>query len=252
MDYINQYVKLDGIPLTRDRLRVAFARFGIDAQSVDFSDSRYSFEEPQWRITSLFELRQGLDIFGATQSCGPAGANCLGPNDVPPSRLEGRPTATVFRSTLYGEVRPAPKVTFALGLRGQYAWKPLLSFEEFSAGNYTVGRGYDPGFLLGDEGFGSQAEIRFGSRVPASATKPGVEGYGFWDHAGVRNRDRLVVTPGREHVDSVGGGLRVNFDRFALDAALAIPLTRAGLENRRPGPRFLISLTSRLWPWSYR
>jgi hemolysin activation/secretion protein len=200
----------------------------------------------------LLELRKGLDIFGASNFCGPTGANCLGPNDVPPSRLEGRPTATVFRYLASGEFRPVPKLTFALAARGQYAWKPLLSFEEFSAGNYTVGRGYDPGILLGDMGFGTQAEIRFGSRVPQSATKPGVEGYGFWDHALVRNRDRLTVTSGREHLDSVGGGARIAFDRFALDAALAIPLTRTGIDNRRPGPRVLISLTSRLWPWSYR
>jgi hemolysin activation/secretion protein len=252
MDYINQYVLLDGIPLTRDRLRVAFGRLGLDAQSSDYSDSRYSFEEPKWRVTTLLELRKGLDIFGASNFCGSAGVNCLGPNDVPPSRIEGRPTATVVRAQAYGEVRPAPKITFALGLRGQYAWKPLLSFEEFSVGNYTVGRGYDPGVLLGDRGFGSQAEIRFGSRIPASARKPGIEGYAFWDHAGVSNRDRLVVTPGREHLDSIGGGARINFSRFALDAALAIPLTHAGLDNRRPDPRVLISLTSRLWPWTYR
>ena len=252
MDYVNQYVKLDGIPLTRDRLRVAFARFGIDAISTDFSDPRYSVEEPRWHLTALFELRQGLDIFGATNACGPAGANCLGPNDVPPSRLEGRPTATVVRAVAYGEFRPIPKLTFALGARAQYAWKPLLSFEEFSAGNYTVGRGYDPGVLLGDEGIGTQAEIRFGSRIPQSASKPGIEGYAFWDHAGVRNHDRLTVTTGREHLDSIGGGARVSFDRFALDAALAFPLTHAGLDNRRPDPRLLVSLTTRLWPWSYR
>jgi hemolysin activation/secretion protein len=252
MDYVNQDVRLDGIPLTRDRLRVAFARFGIDAGSTDFSDPRYSLQAPRWHLSTLLELRKGLDIFGASNFCGPTGANCLGPNDVPPSRLEGRPTATVFRYLASGEFRPVPKLTFALAARGQYAWKPLLSFEEFSAGNYTVGRGYDPGILLGDMGFGTQAEIRFGSRVPQSATKPGVEGYGFWDHALVRNRDRLTVTSGREHLDSVGGGARIAFDRFALDAALAIPLTRTGIDNRRPGPRVLISLTSRLWPWSYR
>jgi hemolysin activation/secretion protein len=200
----------------------------------------------------LLELRKGLDILGATNSCGPAGANCLGPNDVPPSRIEGRPTATVFRYLAYGEFRPMSKVTLALGARAQYAWQPLLSFEEFSAGNYTVGRGYDPGVLLGDMGFGSQAEIRFGSRIPRSASKPGIEGYGFWDHALVRNRDRLSVTDGREHLDSVGGGARINFDRFALDAALAFPLSRAGLDNRRHDPRLLVSLTTRLWPWSYR
>jgi len=252
MDYINQYVKLDRIPLTRDRLRVAFARFGIDALSSDFSDPRYSLEEPRWHLTTSLELRQGLDIFGASNFCGPTGANCLGPGDVPPSRLNGRPTATVVRGLAYGEVRPIPRLTFALGVRAQYAWQPLLSFEQFSAGNYTVGRGYDPGVLLGDEGFGTQAEVRFGSRIPASATKPGIEGYAFWDHAAVHNRNELVVTPGRKRLDSVGGGARIAFNRFALDAALAIPLTRAGLENRRPDPRFLISLTTRLWPWSYR
>jgi hemolysin activation/secretion protein len=252
MDYVNQDVRLDGIPLTRDRLRVAFARFGIDALSDDFSDPRYSLEEPRWHVTTSLELRQGLDIFGASNFCGATGADCLGPNDVPPSRLNGRPTATVVRGLAYGEVRPIPKLTFALGVRAQYAWQPLLSFEQFSAGNYTVGRGYDPGVLLGDEGFGTQAEIRFGSRTPASATRPGVEGYAFWDHAAVRNRDELVVTPGRRHLDSVGAGARIAFDRFALDAALAVPLTHAGIDNRRPDPRFLISLTTRLWPWSYR
>jgi hemolysin activation/secretion protein len=252
MDYVNQYVRLDSIPLTRDRLRVAFARFGVDAQSMDFSDPRYSFEEPRWHVSALGELRKGLDIFGASNFCGPTGANCLGPGDVPPSRLEGRPTAAVLRGTAYGELRPIPKLTFALGLRAQYSWKPLLSFEEFSAGNYTVGRGYDPGVLLGDNGFGSQAEIRFGSRIPPTARKPGIEGYGFWDHAWVHNYDKLTLTPGRKHLDSVGGGARINFDRFALDAALAIPLTHAGIDNRKPDPRFLISLTTRLWPWSYR
>ncbi|MEP7130195.1 MAG: ShlB/FhaC/HecB family hemolysin secretion/activation protein [Sphingomicrobium sp.] len=252
MDYVNQYVKLDGIPLTRDRLRVAFARFGIDALSDDFTDPRFSLEEPRWHLTSLLEVRKGLDIFGASDFCGPTGANCLGPNDVPPSRLEGRPTATVVRALIYGEARPIPKLTFALGVRAQYAWKPLLSFEEFSAGNYTVGRGYDPGILLGDEGIGTQAEIRFGSRIPQSASKPGIEGYAFWDHAGVKNHDRLATTTSRDHLDSIGGGARIAFDRFSLDAALALPLTRAGIDRRRADPRLLISLTTRLWPWSYR
>ena len=252
LDYVNQNVRLDGIALTRDRLRVGYARLGIDAIDTNFSDPRYSLAEPRWHLTTLLELRQGLDIFGASKFCGATGANCLGPNDVPPSRLNGRPTATVFRALAYGELRPVPKLTFALGVRGQITGQPLLSFEEFSAGNYTVGRGYDPGALLGDEGFGTQAEIRFGSRVPASATKPGIEGYGFWDHAGVRDHDVLTVVPGRKHLDSIGAGARIAFDRFALDAALAIPLTRIEIATRRPDPRFLVSLTTRLWPWSYR
>jgi hypothetical protein len=32
---------------------------------------------------------------------------------------------------------------------------------------------------------------------------------------------------------------------------MAFPLSRVGIENKRPSPRFLISLTTRLWPWSF-
>jgi hemolysin activation/secretion protein len=251
MDYVDQDVRLDQIPLTRDRLRVAFARFGIDAISTDFTDPRYSYEEPRWRLTTLLELRQGLDIFGSSRFCGTNGLAC-GAGHVPTSREEAHSTATVFRFSAYGEYRPIPKLTFALGTRAQYAWDPLLSFEEFSTGNYTVGRGYDPGALLGDRGFGTQAEIRFGSRIPESARKPGVEGYVFWDHAKVLNLDRSLVITGHQSLNSIGGGARVNFDRFALDAALAVPLNRVGLETHKPDTRFLISLTTRLWPWSFR
>jgi hemolysin activation/secretion protein len=251
MDYVNQDVRLDHIPLTRDRLRVGFARFGIDAVSIDFTDPRFSFEEPRWHVTSLFELRHGFDIFGASRFCGDNGLAC-GEDHVPTSRLEAHAQATNVRFSAYGEYRPMPKVTFALGARAQYAWDPLLSFEEFSTGNYTVGRGYDPGTLLGDRGFGTQAEIRFGSRIPQSAKKPGIEGYAFWDYAWVRNLDRALAIVGPTHLNSVGAGARVNFDRFALDAVLAIPLNRAGIERHKPDPRFLVSLTSRLWPWSFR
>jgi len=100
-------------------------------------------------------------------------------------------------------------------------------------------------------GFGTQAEIRIGSIVPASASKAALEGYFFWDHAIVRDRGTLVDIAGAKHLDSVGTGARVNFNRFALDAAFAVPLTRVGLGHTRTGPRFLVSLTTRLFPWSY-
>ena len=107
--------------------------------------------------------------------------------------------------------------------------------------------------MLGDAGFGTQAEVRVGSRVPQSARRPAIEGYAFWDHAIVRNNDKIpTVLSTVDELDSIGGGARVNFDRFALDAAVAVPLTRVGPDNVRPDPRVLVSLTSRLWPWSYR
>lgn len=252
MDYVNQDVELDDIDLTRDRLRVAFARLAGDALSLDFSRRGYSLVEPRWRVSGLAEVRRGLDVFGATDSCGPAGADCLGPGVVPPSRIEGDATATVFRANVYGEVRPIPRLTLSLGVRGQLASQPLLSFEEFSAGNFTVGRGYDPGTLLGDRGIGVQSEVRVGSLYPSSPRKVGLEGYGFFDYASVRNKDRLFVDDRSRHLSSVGAGARASFNRFYLDAVVAVPLTHVGLLDKKPDPRFLISLTTRLWPWSVR
>lgn len=250
LDIVNQDVRLDRVPLSRDRLRVAFLRLGVDAIASGFGP-QYSTAEPPWHFNSLVELRQGLRALGATRDCGPLGVNCLAPGAVPPSRLDGQSDATVLRLLAYGEARPIPKLTFALGARAQYAGKPVLSFEDFSAGNYTVGRGYDPGSLLGDRGYGTQAEIRYGSRIPVSGSRPAIEGYGFWDHVHVGHRGSSILVTQRQHLDSVGAGARISWQRFALDAGLAIPLTHVGPFNTKPDPRFLVSLTTRLWPWKY-
>lgn len=252
MDFVNQDVELNDIRLTRDRLRVAFARLTADAISLDFTRPGTSLAEPVWRATGALELRQGLDIFGATEGCVPDVAACLAPGAVLPSRFEGKGTGTLVRASIYGEYRPQRKVTFALGIQSQYSDEPLLSFEEFSAGNYTAGRGYDPGSLLGDRGVGMQAELRFGSVVPKTPSSLAAEGYIFFDHARVRNEDRLFVDDSSRRLSSVGGGVRATYgDKFRIDLALAIPLTRVGLLDERPDPRVLLSFTTRLWPWSF-
>ena len=251
LDFIDQDVELDNLELTRDRLRVVFARLIADAASMDFSRAGSSLYEPVWRVSGLLELRQGLDIFGATDSCGLGGGNCLVAGNVPPSRIEADGTATVFRGSAYGEYRPVSGVTVALGTRFQVAGQPLLSFEEFSAGNYTIGRGYDAGTLLGDSGIGFQAELRGGSLIATSASKPAAEGYLFFDYAKISNEDELFTFDGPRDLSSAGIGVRANLDRFRLDVALAFPFQRAGFLNEKPDPRLLFSLTTRLWPWSY-
>ncbi len=225
LDFVNQDVKLDGIDLTRDRLRVAFARLGADVISRDFSRPYTSLVEPLWRMVGQVELRKGLSIFGATDYCDPTEPQCNAAGVVPAGRPEGRPTAMVFRSNFYGEVRPVRNLTVSGNVRGQASSKPLMSFEEFSVGNYTIGRGYDPGTLVGDSGIGTQVEVRFGSRIPRAADRPAFEAYAFWDYAKVGNRDKLTVLDQSNHLHSVGGGARIGFSRFALDAAVAFPLT---------------------------
>ena len=78
-----------------------------------------------------------------------------------------------------------------------------------------------------------------------------MQGYTFWDHARVGHEAGSIIVTQREYLNSIGAGARVNWDRFVLDAALAVPLTRVGPFNTKPAPRLLVSITSRLWPWKY-
>jgi hemolysin activation/secretion protein len=255
LDLIDQRVSVGGIPLSRDRLRVAFARLEF-ARTDEASLGRlpgFSPAEPRWRVAGRAELRKGLDLLGASEGCGPAFARCLAPGAAGLSRFEGDPTAAVLRFEAQAEYRPIPRLTLGLGVSAQSSGEALLTFEEYSAGNYTIGRGYDPGTLLGDRGAGVQAELRYGSLVPRTVRSLALEPFVFLDAARVWNADRIFPVPGPHSLASVGGGLRALFGEAArLEAVIAVPLKRAGIDNERPDPRFLLSFTARLWPWSLR
>jgi hemolysin activation/secretion protein len=252
-DWSDQDVEFNTLALSRDHLRTAFATLDVAAAAPLSAADRAARRGPAWRFEGGVEVRQGLNMFGASEGCGAGFANCIAPGVIAPSRLEGQPDATVLRARFAGEARPIPNVTFFLGATGQYAFDPLFGFEEFSAGNYTVGRGYDPATLIGDKGLGVQAELRFGRLDPQSPKDLAVQPYLFVDAAWVGNEDALFISPGRQNLYSVGAGVRAAFgDRVQLDATFAVPLTRAGLFDETPDPRFLISLTTRLWPWSTR
>ena len=132
-----------------------------------------------------------------------------------------------MRGALSGEFRPMPSFTIALGLRAQWSGDPLFAFEEFSAGNYTAGRGYDPGALLGDSGIGLQAELRYGNVNPAGPTDFAFEPYVFFDQAWVWNEDVLfsMPPPGAE------------FDRRRRSRRLWRPLPDRPAARRATRPR---------------
>jgi hemolysin activation/secretion protein len=255
IDLIDQKIRFNGLPLSRDKLRILFVR--LEGDSVDKASivrvGGFSGAEPRWRIAGRLEARQGLGIFGASGRCGPALARCFAPGTVPPSRLEGDPTSTLVRAEVHGEFRPTPRIAFTLGVKAQHSGTPLFAFEEYSAGNYTIGRGYDPGTLLGDSGIGIQAELRFGSIAPSSPRSAALQPFVFLDSAWISNEDRLFAVTGRNRLTSVGTGVRATLgDQVRLDLVVAVPLTRAGLQTRRGDARLLVSLTTALWPWSFK
>jgi hemolysin activation/secretion protein len=232
LDYIDQKVDFFG-PLTRDHLRVAFLRADFDA--VDLKSRR-----PKWRIGGGIEVRKGFDILGASNRCCDDG-------DTPPSRADGQATATLVRLNASGEFALGKSIAVAVSPRAQIGFDPLLSFEEFTAGNYTVGRGYDPAILTGDSGAGVALELR-GPRVAMfKRARFLVQPYVFGDAAWVWNKNE---DGDPDHIKSAGGGLRAAWnEQMAIDAAVAVPLEKAGLDHKRGNPRFLLTLTTRLLPW---
>jgi hemolysin activation/secretion protein len=231
-DFLNQKVDLAGVgALTRDRLRIAYAR-------LDFDTIDLKHRSPRYRFGGSLEVRQGLNILDATPAC--AGA-C----PIQTSRPGGSASETVVRAQASLEYA-AGQIAIAVLPRAQYAFNPLLSFEQFSLGNYTVGRGFDPGTLSGDSGVGTSVEVR-GPRYPLfgggrAVTQPYVFGDVGWTF--------LRGTPGSQRLTSAGAGLRTEIgSRYRLDGVVAVPIERAGLQTKRGDVRLLVTLTARLLPW---
>lgn len=247
-DFVNQKTDLL-IPIARDRLRVFWARADFDA--VDLRSRR-----PKWRAAGTLEFRQGVDVFDASETCDIGG--CEG-GATPQSRIDADPTSTLIRFNGTAEIGLFNSLAIAVSPRAQYGFDKLLPFEQFTAGNYTVGRGYEPSVLTGDSGIGVAVELRGPRLTPFRRTPLQIQPYIFGDAAWTWTRDDPIEdTPGAHfhdprHLKSVGGGVRGELsDRAALDVAVAIPISEVGLFDRRhrPDPRFLLTLTTRLLPWS--
>ncbi|MCL6683943.1 ShlB/FhaC/HecB family hemolysin secretion/activation protein [Sphingomonas alba] len=247
-DFVNQNTNLL-IPIARDRLRVIWARADFDA--VDLRSRR-----PKWRVAGTLELRHGIDVFDASESCPQSGCS---DGSTPQARIDADPTAMVVRFNGTAEVGLFNSLAVAVSPRAQYAFDKLLSFEQFTLGNYTVGRGYEPSIITGDSGVGVAVELRGPRLSPFQRMPLSLQPYAFGDAAWAWTKGALLEDqPGAHwhdprHLKSVGAGVRGEFsDRAALDMSVAVPIDEAGLlnERRKPGPRFLLTFTTRLLPWS--
>lgn len=232
-ELIDQQLDFGSVRLSNDKLRGVYARLDydrIDGASLG-STIGYSAAEPQWRIGGSLEARQGLSILDAS------------------SPVTEDATAFVLRGAAYGEYRPTPKLTFSLSPRAQYSADPLLSYEEISAGNYSFGRGYDPGTIIGDSGIGVQAEIRYGSIMPKGPDAIAIQPFVFADGGWVWNEGAAVLDD-QDELYSLGGGIRGAWGNHArFDLTLAVPMQRAGVQNRKGDARLLLSVTTKLLPW---
>lgn len=247
LDLIDQDIGLGGVPINRDRLRVFNLR--ADASWIDPGSvagrSGFSPSEPRWAVSTALEARQGVSFLGASDDCGPGGVTCFLPGAVPLTRVDGKPDAFLIRANALAEWRPQKLFTLSAAPRAQWASDPLLAYEEFSGGNFTIGRGFDPGTIIGDSGIGVALEARYGSFVPANTKAIALQPFAFFDAAWVWNKDAAFNGLNPQKLFSAGGGVRVAYGDVArLDVTMAVPLNRGGFLAQKPDPRLLVSLTT--------
>lgn len=238
-EIIEQTIKLQagggGIPVTQDKLRVAYLRISGSARAPQFAGP------DRWAIGGSLELRKGLDILDATETATITAAGYA------PSRFDGVATATVLRGGVSGQVSLGRYFSLGGTAQGQWASDPLLSFEEFSVGNLTLGRGYDPGATAGDKALGARIEPR--AMLPVEGPVA-YQLFGFFDIVRIWNDDLFTTENGRS-LRSVGGGLRAWLPgRLALDVSYARPLDpELNLPGATRAPaRLLLSLTVQFSP----
>lgn len=233
-EYINQGTKIysgkTGLPLTSDRMRILYAALSGDTRSVNLDGS------PRWSLSGHVELRKGLAILDASDS------GFAGPRFQ--SRVEGKSDAFVARAEARGFV--ALGRYFSIEERAQAQWSddPLLNYEEFSVGNLTIGRGYDPGSNSGDRAFGLASELQ--ARLPLRTERFTVQLFGFYDLVTLDNLDTGSTEVNRL-MRSYGGGARIALPGNALlEITYAHPRDRALRIDPAPPPdRLLFSLSIR-------
>lgn len=244
-DYVDQSVQFAGVPLSRDHLRVGYVKLNVDAADIEgYGPNNAS----RWRASGSVEIRQGLNIFGASPNCVTNTVLCATPGYIGPSIAGASPTATLVRASATLDARVIDNVTLSLAPRAQLTSTPLFSFEQMSDGNYTIGRGFDPGILVGDRGFGFASEVRLDPFRISPRSTIEFAPYAFTDHSWLSS-----AVPGAssaQYLASVGGGVRLNIvNRAYLDMSTAVPLTRVPGEPKLRPVRFLFSLSAALWPW---
>jgi hemolysin activation/secretion protein len=253
-DLVDQNVDVNDVALTRDRVRVVFARVAgevADRASVQRVGGYTPFE-PKFRLRYAVEARHGLGILDASPDCRPNLLGCLFAGAAPPSRIEADPTPLLVRVNADIEYRPVPDIAFVLRNQAQITGDALPAFEEIAAGSFSIGRGYDPGAVLGDSGIMNGLELRYGSLSPQSMTAMALQPYVFSDVAHVWNEDPSRRAANPDRLWSAGGGMRFAWGPGVQgDFLVAVPLVRPDLAADKGDVRFLFTLTARLFPWRF-
>jgi|GEM_PF-1353294 len=241
MDLINQdtHLPANGTvqSLADDSLRVVWLRL----------DSSFAAMDRPWggmlvstQADLSVQARKGLQALGASVVADPG-----------LSRAGGRADAFVIRADGHASITFTPldsrfpPMALSTHLIGQAADRPLLAFEEQGIGDLSIGRGYDPSVVSGDQVIADELKaqvgpIRIGQRLKLYP-------YVLGDIARVTY---LTSAPNDVTLHSIGAGVELRWtydgrgDQIRLDAGYADPLDRPFASSvKLPPQRFLVQLS---------
>lgn len=229
LDWVDQKVEFGGglATLTDDSLRVFFL-------NLDGHWAPRALADRSAAVTGSLEVRRGTTGLGASQY-----------GEFTASRFLGRPDAIVWRANASAGGRIAGPLLATGKLSWQHTDDPLLSYEEFSVGNLSIGRGYDPSAASGDRAIAASLELTT-TPLPLFKGIAAWRPYAFYDVAELTN---IGPGAGKQELSSAGLGVRAQITpRVSVDLAWAKPFDDpTGVGGDEPPSRVLISLSATLF-----
>jgi hemolysin activation/secretion protein len=209
-----------------------FSRVGLSDDKLRDLDASLSGEQTNaiGRWAGTLELRQGLDFAGASHR-----------GDPLLSRIDGDPDATIWKFSGEAQSNVVEHVSLAARVEAQYSSHPLTAPDQYTPGNLSIGRGYQPGVALGDSAAAGSLELRVGP-FPLNRILQ-VQPFIFAD--GVRLYNHPVAPFAERTLRSTGGGVRCEISgKMHIDLIFADPLDApGGFGARQPPAIFLLNMT---------
>lgn len=219
-------------PMVRSRRFSLWTRGGFqyEHQWVDVGDPAARLQDDHLRIfyggihmialpplngvtTFDVEIRQGLTAWGAS---------------VYPD-FNSSEEFTLVRAEFSHRQPIPPFFELFVDVRAQRASDPLPPIEEMSLGELTIGRGFEPGALVGDNGIAVRGELRYYPPGLKTWWLQDFSAFAFYDYGLIDDYGNPTANPkGYEDLSSAGFGIRFQaFDTLFGELYYAEPLDRA-------------------------
>lgn len=238
-------------PIVRSRSQNLKIRATADARSSEVKtlSSRFSKDTTRSvRVGASYDFAdqyKGINLVDVEMS---KGLDILGGDDKSTlSRADGQQDYAKVAAQLSRLQRLGKFTNLLATVRGQYAFNPLLSSEEFSFGGAAQGRGFDPAELTGDHGVGGTLQLSYDVPMCRKCLKD-ISFYGFYD-AGMVWQENGGTGNDRSFASSAGLGAAMNFsDKISGKIEVAKPLTRSRSNDNNDGkaPIMLMRLKGQL------